>query len=143
MKATPPASCITTDLTISGKAAQFGRGVLSDVASNLIGQFAKNLEADMLGGSRRQPDHTRRRPPSHRRLRPTPATPSICSKSLRCRWPSGPRPVIAAVAAGVAIGFLLGQAQAPTYPRRQLTDDLQAALARLLSSMSQAERLRP
>ena len=28
---------ITTDLTISGKAAQFGRGVLADVAGNLIG----------------------------------------------------------------------------------------------------------
>ena len=42
---------ITTDLTISGKAAQFGRGVLADVSTNLIGQFARNLEADLLGGS--------------------------------------------------------------------------------------------
>ena len=42
---------ITTDLTISGKAAQFGRGVLADVAGNLIAQFAKSLEADMLGGA--------------------------------------------------------------------------------------------
>ena len=41
---------ITTDLTISGKAAQFGRGVLADVSSNLIGQFARNLEAELLGG---------------------------------------------------------------------------------------------
>src|SRR4029077_21102712 len=42
---------ITTDLTISGKAAQFGRGVLADVAGSLIAQFAKSLEADMLGGA--------------------------------------------------------------------------------------------
>ena len=42
---------ITTDLTISGKAAQFGRGVLADVAGNLIAQFAKSLETDMLGGA--------------------------------------------------------------------------------------------
>src|SRR6478735_7793822 len=42
---------ITTDLAISGKAAQFGRGVLADVSGNLIGQFAKALEADMLGGA--------------------------------------------------------------------------------------------
>ena len=42
---------ITTDLTISGKAAQFGRGVLADVSTNLIGQFARNLEAELLGGS--------------------------------------------------------------------------------------------
>ena len=45
-------SCVlTTDLTISGKAAQFGRGVLSDVATKLIGQFAERLEADVLAGA--------------------------------------------------------------------------------------------
>ena len=42
------ACVLTTDLTISGKAAQFGRGVLADVAGKLIGQFAKRLEADLL-----------------------------------------------------------------------------------------------
>jgi len=45
------ACVLTTDLTISGKAAQFGRGVLADVSSNLIGQFAERLEADLLAGS--------------------------------------------------------------------------------------------
>ena len=38
---------ITTDLTISGKAAQFGRGVLADVSGKLIEQFAQRLEADL------------------------------------------------------------------------------------------------
>ncbi len=69
---------ITTDLTISGKAAQFGRGVLADVSTNLIGQFARNLEAELLGGPHRRA-RRRRRPPRHR-LRPQPmqaATPSI------------------------------------------------------------------
>ena len=42
---------LTTDLTISGKAAQLGRGVLADVASKLIGQFAERLEADVLADS--------------------------------------------------------------------------------------------
>jgi carbon monoxide dehydrogenase subunit G len=42
---------VTTDLTISGKAAQFGRGVLSDVAGTLIDQFARSLEAELLAGS--------------------------------------------------------------------------------------------
>lgn len=42
---------ISTDLTVSGKAAQFGRGVLTDVAGNLIAQFARRLEADLLGGA--------------------------------------------------------------------------------------------
>ncbi|WP_197381507.1 SRPBCC family protein [Mycolicibacterium mengxianglii] len=44
------ACVLTTDLTISGKAAQFGRGVLADVAGKLIGQFAERLEADLLSG---------------------------------------------------------------------------------------------
>ncbi|MEC7102498.1 MAG: carbon monoxide dehydrogenase, partial [Actinomycetota bacterium] len=35
---------VTTDLTITGKAAQFGRGVMQDVASRLVDQFASNLE---------------------------------------------------------------------------------------------------
>jgi uncharacterized protein len=35
---------ITTDLHITGKVAQFGRGVLADVSNKLVGQFVKNLE---------------------------------------------------------------------------------------------------
>jgi uncharacterized protein len=38
---------VTTDLTVSGKVAQFGRGVLADVSSKLIGQFVDALEADL------------------------------------------------------------------------------------------------
>ena len=36
---------ITTDLAITGKPAQFGRGVMQDVAGRIIGQFADNLAA--------------------------------------------------------------------------------------------------
>lgn len=36
---------VTTDLSITGKPAQFGRGVMQDVATRLIDQFADNLEA--------------------------------------------------------------------------------------------------
>jgi carbon monoxide dehydrogenase subunit G len=35
---------IVTDLTVTGKAAQFGKGVMADVSKRLIGQFAGNLE---------------------------------------------------------------------------------------------------
>ena len=35
---------VTTDLMITGKAAQFGKGVMQDVAGRLVGQFASNLE---------------------------------------------------------------------------------------------------
>jgi len=40
-----------TDLAISGKVAQFGRGVLADVSSKLLRQFVQALEADVLTGA--------------------------------------------------------------------------------------------
>ena len=36
---------VTIDLKISGKVAQFGRGVLGDVSAKLMGKFVDNLEA--------------------------------------------------------------------------------------------------
>jgi carbon monoxide dehydrogenase subunit G len=41
---------VHTDLSITGKVAQFGRGVLADVSAKLLGQFVERLEADVLGG---------------------------------------------------------------------------------------------
>jgi uncharacterized protein len=41
---------ITTDLTITGKVAQFGRGALADVSGKLIKQFTVNLEETVLKG---------------------------------------------------------------------------------------------
>ena len=41
---------IDTDLNVTGKVAQFGRGVMADVSSKLLGQFAQNLERDVLSG---------------------------------------------------------------------------------------------
>jgi len=39
-------SCtVHTDLTITGKVAQFGRGALADVSEKLLAQFTKNLSA--------------------------------------------------------------------------------------------------
>jgi uncharacterized protein len=122
---------ITTDLTISGKAAQFGRGVLADVSTNLIGQFARNLEADLLGGSA-----------------PSGATSSAAAAAAASATsdavdtvdllkvvaaPMAKRyaPAIAAVAAGVAVGFLLGRRKR-SRPAADLADELQTALTRLL-----------
>jgi hypothetical protein len=39
---------VVTDLTITGKVAQFGRGVLADVSSKLLGQFVECLETTVL-----------------------------------------------------------------------------------------------
>jgi len=41
---------VTTDLTITGRVAQFGRGVLADVSAKLLGQFADCLESKLLAG---------------------------------------------------------------------------------------------
>jgi carbon monoxide dehydrogenase subunit G len=40
---------VTTDLDITGKPAQFGRGVMVDVGNKLIGQFADRLAAELTG----------------------------------------------------------------------------------------------
>jgi carbon monoxide dehydrogenase subunit G len=39
---------VVTDLTITGKVAQFGRGVLADVSGKLLTQFVESLEATVL-----------------------------------------------------------------------------------------------
>jgi carbon monoxide dehydrogenase subunit G len=40
---------VSTDLTITGKVAQFGRGALADVSEKLLRQFVDNLETTVLG----------------------------------------------------------------------------------------------
>jgi uncharacterized protein len=42
---------ITTDLDVTGKVAQFGRGVLGEVSEKLLGQFVGELEQSVLAGS--------------------------------------------------------------------------------------------
>jgi carbon monoxide dehydrogenase subunit G len=39
---------VDTDLSITGKVAQFGRGVMADVSTKLLAQFVDNLERDVL-----------------------------------------------------------------------------------------------
>jgi carbon monoxide dehydrogenase subunit G len=39
---------IVTDLSVSGRVAQFGRGVMGDVSARLLEQFVHDLEADVL-----------------------------------------------------------------------------------------------
>jgi carbon monoxide dehydrogenase subunit G len=41
---------VSTDLTITGKAAQFGRGVMQDVAGRIVDQFSANM-ATMIGAT--------------------------------------------------------------------------------------------
>lgn len=54
---------IDTDVAITGKLAQFGRGVMTDVSKRLLGQFATCLEAD-LGGTTAPPPAAPAPPPT-------------------------------------------------------------------------------
>src|SRR2546425_4627896 len=38
---------VVTDLELAGRVAQFGRGIIADVSSKLIGEFARSLEEEM------------------------------------------------------------------------------------------------
>jgi hypothetical protein len=113
---------ITTDLTISGKAAQFGRGVLADVASNLIAQFAKRLEADVLGATETITAPTTLAEPAE-----VESVDMLKVVALPLAKRFGP--VAAGVVAGVAVGFLLGRRKR----RASRADEVLAELSRLLS----------
>jgi carbon monoxide dehydrogenase subunit G len=97
---------ITTDLTISGKAAQFGRGVLADVAGNLIGQFAKALEADLLGGA---PAAQTSRVASEPTAGAAAGDSVDLLKVVAVPMAKRAAPALVALVAGAAIGFLLGR----------------------------------
>ena len=122
---------ITTDLTISGKAAQFGRGVLADVAGSLIAQFAKSLEADMLGGAPAPA------PAATESVGAAPQTTAAAAagpgdsvdllKVVAVPMAKRAAPAVAALVAGGVIGFLLGRR------RNRRSDDLLAAITRLMS----------
>ncbi|MBA2325369.1 MAG: SRPBCC family protein [Actinobacteria bacterium] len=42
---------IDNDVTVTGKVAQFGRGVMADVSTKLLGQFVECLESRVLSGA--------------------------------------------------------------------------------------------
>lgn len=68
---------VVTDLNVTGKVAQFSRGVLGDVSAKLLEQFAANLEATVLssgadqrGGSEPTETPPAKGPAPRRRTRP-------------------------------------------------------------------------
>jgi len=50
-----------TDLQITGRQAQFGRGIMQDVATRMLGQFADRFEAYLLEADARPCRERRRR----------------------------------------------------------------------------------
>ncbi|MDQ4104293.1 MAG: SRPBCC domain-containing protein, partial [Actinomycetota bacterium] len=66
---------VITDLTITGKPAQFGRGLIEDVGKKIIGQFADCLSKSLIPAE--QPAPNAPPPPST----PSPPTPSTSAAS--------------------------------------------------------------
>jgi carbon monoxide dehydrogenase subunit G len=93
---------IETDLMIRGKVAQFGRGVIGEVSQKLIGQFAGNVEQLLTsnGTTATTPSPTLARPA------PEPVRESELDGLALVVKPLLKR--IAPVAAGIAVGLLLG-----------------------------------
>lgn len=128
---------VTTDLAISGKAAQFGRGVLADVSGSLINQFAKSLEAELLGGVAPAPAASQNGSAAPRAAAAPQADAGDSVDLLKVvALPVAKRfgPVLAAAAAAGVVGFLVGRRKRRAASGAGvLADDLQAALLRLLS----------
>jgi carbon monoxide dehydrogenase subunit G len=55
---------INSDVTITGKVSQFGRGVIGDVSSKLLAQFVDNLERDVLSAAAPAPASEASTPPA-------------------------------------------------------------------------------
>ncbi|MFP5254100.1 MAG: carbon monoxide dehydrogenase, partial [Actinomycetes bacterium] len=61
---------VDTDLNVTGKPAQFGRGVIQDVSDKLLGQFVECLQQRLDA-----PEDTAQEPPADERPRPGVAVP--------------------------------------------------------------------
>jgi uncharacterized protein len=83
---------VFTDLDITGKPAQFGRGVMADVSKRILDQFAGNLAREIQNGG----------------LAPAPAAAATASAA-----PAGPRPAAAAPVASAFPADAFAAAETP------------------------------
>jgi uncharacterized protein len=78
---------VTTELAVTGKPAQFGRGVIQDVSDKLLGQFVECISAKLGSASAAGPDTSQQPAP----VEPNPE-PSDNSESSDADEPITPRP---------------------------------------------------
>jgi hypothetical protein len=93
----------TTDLTITGAAAQYGRGMIQDISSRLTGQFASCLQTNMAA--------ERGGPAAAGRSGEAPATPdgSVAAPAAEAPAPAAPGPASRAPASAAPVrGIRLG-----------------------------------
>jgi uncharacterized protein len=84
---------VVTDLSITGKPAQFGRGVMQDVSDKLLGQFVACLEQRLSGGSGAVvPDETPPRSPESGAEDQGPSQPAAPKHIAESPAPTPPAP---------------------------------------------------
>jgi carbon monoxide dehydrogenase subunit G len=91
---------MVTDMTITGRPAQFGRGVISDVADKIIGQFSACV-ASKLAPAVEEPAAEKAAPPA-------PAAPSPRPAAPRTAGTPAPAPAAGSIAAPAASGSTNG-----------------------------------
>lgn len=114
---------VDTDLDITGRMAQFGRGAIADVSNRLIGQFTENLSAQIMGGMN---GATHTAPGSVATADPVATTRVTAPREVTTSSPASDLnvlgmigPTIVKQAAGPLLGFVLGFLVARAFPRRQ------------------------
>jgi carbon monoxide dehydrogenase subunit G len=84
---------VETDLNVTGRAAQFGRGIMESVAAGLLEEFARRLEQEVAGYSGTVP--------------PPPAEALDLGRAVRARALEGKAPLALAFTAGLVLGLFL------------------------------------
>jgi len=79
---------VVTDLSITGKPAQFGRGVMQDVSDKLLGQFVACVERKLGGGDQEPAEPAAAAAP----VESAPAAPAESAPSDPAAAPSDPAP---------------------------------------------------
>jgi carbon monoxide dehydrogenase subunit G len=89
---------VETDLAVTGRAAQFGRGIMESVAGTVLAEFARRLEHEAAAGAGAPP--------------PAPAEALDLGRVAWSQALAGKAPLALAFGAGLALGLLVGRAWA-------------------------------
>lgn len=113
---------ISTDLKITGKVAQFGRGVMQDVSEKLLGQFAECL-ATKLEGTSALEDIASASAEADSAADPVAQTAAADSPATQPAVPSAPAVASASAAAGApAVASAAAPASAASADANRVTD---------------------
>ncbi|WP_030512900.1 SRPBCC family protein [Nocardia sp. NRRL WC-3656] len=96
---------VDTDLAITGKPAQFGRGALADVAGTLIGQFATNLADEITASAQPAAEPLRAVTESQDTGAATVTAPRQRSVAAAPRTPAEPLDLLAAAGSGNLVRY--------------------------------------